>query len=108
MHIPAQMSWFAEIHQKSREGREPSPPGVDVLRPSSATNHSCTEHITFSSPFKGCVRELLPARLPVGNVCQILLRQEVSAQLRGDTALKPQTRNSLVHLNYLSDTYLEA
>lgn len=79
------------------EGREPSPPGVAVLRPSSATNHSCTEHTTFSSPFKGCVRELLPARLPVGNVCQILLRQEVSAWLCSDTALKPRNRNILVH-----------
>lgn len=97
LHIPAQMSCFAEIYQKSREGKQPSPPGVAVLRPSSATNHSCTEHITFSSPFKGCIRELLPARMPVGNVCQMLLRQEVSARFCSDIAIKPWNRNILVH-----------
>lgn len=60
-----------------RAGREASPPyaWVAVLRSSSARNHTYREHITFSSPFKGCIRELIPTLLPAVSVCQIVIRQ---------------------------------
>lgn len=71
-HRQAGLQWFA-----GRAGRGASPPrsGAAVLRSSSARNHVCRAHITFSSPFKGCIRELIPAALSVVPVCQILIRQ---------------------------------